>query len=66
LSSEFPSSSNSTRLGDTDSLVAEKDSLVAGYAGSTRFRPKVAYDTTVGTTIYCVPEFIGKGLGTQL
>jgi L-amino acid N-acyltransferase YncA len=47
-------------------LVAEKDSLVVGYAGTTRFRPKAAYDTTVETTIYCAPEFIGKGLGTQL
>lgn len=47
-------------------LVAEKDNLVVGYAGTTRFRPKAAYDTTVETTIYCAPEFIGKGLGTQL
>jgi phosphinothricin acetyltransferase len=47
-------------------LVAEKDSLVVGYAGTTRFRPKAAYDTTVETTIYCAPESIGKGLGTQL
>ena len=47
-------------------LVAERESLVVGYAGTTRFRPKAAYDTTVETTIYCAPEFIGKGLGTQL
>ena len=47
-------------------LVAEKDNLVVGYAGTTRFRPKAAYDTTVETTIYCAPEFVGKGLGTQL
>ena len=47
-------------------LVAEQDSLVVGYAGTTRFRPKAAYDTTVETTIYCAPESIGKGLGTQL
>src|SRR5882762_1793395 len=47
-------------------LVAEDDTNVTGYAGTTRFRPKAAYDTTVETTIYCAPEFIGKGLGTQL
>jgi phosphinothricin acetyltransferase len=47
-------------------LVAEKDSLVIGYAGTTRFRAKAAYATTVETTIYCAPEFTGKGLGTQL
>jgi phosphinothricin acetyltransferase len=47
-------------------LVAEQESLVVGYAGTTRFRPKAAYDTTVETTIYCAPEFVGKGLGTHL
>ncbi len=47
-------------------LVAEKDGLVVGYAGTTRFRPKAAYDTTVETTIYCAPQFPGKGLGTEL
>jgi phosphinothricin acetyltransferase len=47
-------------------LVAEKDGTVIGYAGTTRFRPKAAYDTTVETTIYCAPESTGKGVGTQL
>ena len=28
-------------------LVAEEDGIVLGYAGTTRFRPKAAYDTTV-------------------
>ncbi len=40
--------------------------FVVGYAGTTRFRPKAAYDTTVETTIYCAPQFPGKGLGTEL
>jgi phosphinothricin acetyltransferase len=47
-------------------LVAEQDGKVVGYAGTTRFRPKAAYDTTVETTVYCAPEFIGKGIGKQL
>jgi len=47
-------------------LVAELDGKVAAYAGTTRFRPKPAYDTTVETTVYCAPEFIGQGLGGQL
>jgi phosphinothricin acetyltransferase len=47
-------------------LVAEGDGLVVGYAGTTRFRPKAAYDTTVESTIYCAPESTGKGIGTQL
>jgi phosphinothricin acetyltransferase len=47
-------------------LVAEDDGLVVGYAGTTRFRPKAAYDTTVESTIYCAPESTGKGIGAQL
>jgi phosphinothricin acetyltransferase len=47
-------------------LVAERDGVICGYAGTTRFRPKAAYDTTVETTIYCTPEAVGKGLGKQL
>ena len=47
-------------------LVAEVDGLVAGYAGTTRFRPKPAYATTVETTVYCAPEAVGKGIGRLL
>lgn len=47
-------------------LVAEVDGLVAGYAGTTRFRPKAAYETTVETTVYCAPDTVGKGIGRLL
>jgi phosphinothricin acetyltransferase len=47
-------------------LVAEADGRVHGYAGTTRFRPKAAYETTVETTIYCAPDATGKGLGDRL
>jgi phosphinothricin acetyltransferase len=47
-------------------LVAEEAGRVMGYAGTTRFRPKAAYETTVETTIYCSPEAVGKGVGRQL
>jgi phosphinothricin acetyltransferase len=47
-------------------LVAEEFGLVVGYAGTTRFRPKAAYDTTVETTIYCCPQTTGKGIGSRL
>lgn len=47
-------------------LVAEEDGVIQGYAGSTRFRLKPAYDTTVETTIYCAPEAIGRGVGVRL
>jgi phosphinothricin acetyltransferase len=47
-------------------LVAEGDAGIVGYAGTTRFRPKPAYDTTVETTIYCAPGAVGKGIGSSL
>ena len=47
-------------------LVAEIAGVVVGYAGSTRFRPKPAYDTTAETTIYCAPDAVGKGIGRKL
>ena len=47
-------------------LVAEENEVVIGYAGTTRFRPKAAYETTVEATIYCAPEAVGKGIGKRL
>lgn len=47
-------------------LVAEEDDLVIGYAGTTQFRVKPAYDTTVETTIYCSQEAVGKSVGGML
>jgi phosphinothricin acetyltransferase len=47
-------------------LVAVQGERVMGYAGTTRFRVKAAYDTTVETTIYCAPDAAGKGIGTKL
>jgi phosphinothricin acetyltransferase len=47
-------------------LVAEGDEGVLGYAGSMRFRPKAAYDTTVETTIYCAAEAVGEGVGSRI
>jgi phosphinothricin acetyltransferase len=47
-------------------LVAEENGIVLGYSGTTRFRPKAAYDTTVETTIYCDPSATGKGIGSRL
>jgi phosphinothricin acetyltransferase len=47
-------------------LVAEEKNMVVGYAGTTRFRPKAAYETSVETTIYCSPDTVGKGIGSRL
>lgn len=47
-------------------LVAEHEGVIVGYAGTTRFRPKAGYDTTVEMTIYCAQESVGKGVGRLL
>jgi len=39
---------------------------VIGYAGTGRFRPKEAYETTVETTVYCSPQCTQRGVGTLL
>ena len=46
--------------------VAELDKNVVGYASSSKFREKDAYQTSVETTIYLSPDANGLGLGTQL
>lgn len=47
-------------------IVAEADGALRGYAGSTRFRVKPGYDTTVETSIYCAAEAVGQGIGARL
>lgn len=47
-------------------LVAEEAGKLIGYAGTTRFRPKAAYETTVETTVYCAPGMAGRGIGGRL
>jgi len=47
-------------------VVAEEAGTILGYAGSTRFRLKPAYSTTVETTIYCAPQATGRGVGAML
>jgi len=47
-------------------FVAEQSGNVIGCAGTTRFRPKAAYETTVETSIYCSQNAIGRSVGTRL
>jgi phosphinothricin acetyltransferase len=47
-------------------LVAESDGRVVGYATSSPFRAKAAYDPSVETTIYLAPEQVGRGVGSRL
>ena len=47
-------------------LVAEDAGVLLGYAGTTRWRAKPAYSSTVETTSYCAPEAVGRGIGARL
>ncbi len=47
-------------------FVAEENGVVAGYAGSFRFRTRCAYAGTIETTVYCAPEAAGRGIGSAL
>lgn len=47
-------------------LVAERDGIVVGFSGTSRFHPRAAYDTTVETTVVCAPEAVGFGIGQRM
>jgi phosphinothricin acetyltransferase len=39
---------------------------VVGYASSSRFRPRAAYDTTVEASVYCRVDWLRRGIGSTL
>jgi len=47
-------------------VAADSDGAVLGYATTSRWRPKAAYDTTVEASVYCGPAAVGRGCGTGL
>jgi len=47
-------------------LVAVSDDAVVGFASSSRFRPKPAYETSIETSIYLAPQRVGRGAGSRL
>ena len=47
-------------------VVAKNGPMIVGYASTTRFRPKPAYETTVESTVYCAPDCAGRGIGARL
>ncbi|MDQ6876824.1 MAG: N-acetyltransferase family protein [Candidatus Dormibacteraeota bacterium] len=47
-------------------LVAVLSEGVVGFACSSRFRPKPAYETSVETTIYLAGDAVGRGAGSRL
>ena len=44
----------------------EENRQIIGYASSSQFHSKAAYETSVETSIYLDSDFVGKGLGSQL
>jgi len=53
-------------IGRYQCFVALRGSNPIGWACSTRFKERAAYDTTIETSIYLAPEEGGKGLGRRL
>jgi phosphinothricin acetyltransferase len=47
-------------------LVATRDSEVVGYASSSSYRPKQAYETSVESSVYLAPDATGRGIGSLL
>ena len=47
-------------------FVAVTGERLLGYASSSPFRPKAAYETSVESSIYLAPDATGKGIGTLL
>ncbi|MGX1671511.1 N-acetyltransferase family protein [Streptomyces sp. NPDC055400] len=49
-------------------LVAQERDFgrILGYATSSPFRAKAAYDTSVEVSVYCAPDAGGRGIGTLL
>jgi len=47
-------------------LIAENEYTLIGYASSSPFRPKEAYQTSVETSIYLLPNEFGSRIGSKL
>ena len=47
-------------------LVAEEQGEVVGYASTSRWRPKAAYETTVEASVYVRHDAVGRGAGRAL
>jgi len=56
------------RSGGRHRLVVATDpvSRVIGWATTSPFRPRAAYATTVEASVYCRPDYVGRGIGSRL
>ena len=53
-------------LGRYRVMVAVSEGVVVGYATSSHFRPKPAYETSIETGVYLAPGSVGRGAGSRL
>ena len=47
-------------------VAVDDDGSIAGYATTSRWRPKAAYDTTVESSVYCRHDARRRGIGRLL
>lgn len=47
-------------------LVADEGGTLQGYATTSAFRAKAAYDTTAEVSVYCRADAVGRGIGRAL
>jgi phosphinothricin acetyltransferase len=47
-------------------LVAADGDEPVGYATSSRYQPRAAYETSVEVSVYLHPDAVGRGIGTRL
>lgn len=47
-------------------LVAGAEAGVVGFASSSRYRPRGAYETSVETSVYLAPAWTGRRVGSRL
>ena len=47
-------------------LVADDAGAILGFATSSRFMERRAYETSVSTSVYCAPDHTGRGIGSAL
>ncbi len=47
-------------------FVADVDGRAVGYACSAKFKEKAAYETSIETSVYCAPDYVGRGIGRRL
>jgi phosphinothricin acetyltransferase len=47
-------------------VAVDRGGTCLGYASTSRWRPKAAYETTVEASVYCDPNVVGRGCGSAL